>query len=67
MPLLESTDKLARLTNPLQVTRPLLRFQVKVNSLVWGRAPERATVRPHMQQVDGKGQEAQDEHEEGTC
>jgi len=30
--------------NPLQVTRPLLRFRMNVNSPVWGRAPERASV-----------------------
>ena len=26
---------------PLQVTRPLLRFKINVNSPAWGRAPER--------------------------
>jgi hypothetical protein len=29
---------------PLQVTRPMLRFRMNVNSPVWGRAPERETL-----------------------
>jgi hypothetical protein len=32
------------LTNPLQVTRPLLRFRENAKGLGWGRAPERETL-----------------------